>query len=373
MRTEEAFENVILFDRNESLDNFDIGNITDSMFQIIPLETNENCLISSIDKIEIQNNHIYIKDDLAKSIYIFDMTGKYTGKINAIGHGPGEYIIPSYMTVTDTSIIIVDNPGGKQIEYNLLSLLAIKEKRIFDKIWCTDDIFTLSGQIYYINAWSESKLGKFRLFSTNGDNYNKYLPFKKEPLGLNIHGPVYSINKNQASVIYSQDDIIYKIASDNVKPAYKVQFRDKKIEYFSEKMASVFENPPGLVIGIDAINESDKYLFIDVAYTINSKFPLDNGNYDIYTCLYDKLNNNKIIYPKNAAFDSKFDNEQIIVEKIIDNKIISWREASILLTQKDYLYKNVIHTNKAYKTRLNEIFSNLIEDDNPVLFIYNLK
>jgi hypothetical protein len=371
--TEENTGSIIVFDRNESLDNFDIGSITDSLFQIIPLETNEDYLISSIDKIEIQNDHIYIKDDLAKSIYIFDMNGKYSGKINAIGNGPGEYVIPSYMTVADTSIIIVDNPTGKQIKYNLLSLQAIEEKRVFDKIWCTEDIFVLSGTLYYVNAWGESNSGKFRLFSANGDNYSKYLPFKKEPFGLNIHGPVYAINKDQASVIYSQDDIIYKITSNSVKPAYKVLFKNEKIEYFSGKTESVFNNLPGRVISMDAINESDNYLFIDVAYTINGELPLGDGNYDIYTCLYNKSEDNKIIYPKSAVFDSKFDNEQIIIEKIIGNRIISWREASVLLAQKEYLYKNKIFVNKVFEARLNDILSNLTEDDNPVLFIYNLK
>jgi hypothetical protein len=128
--------NVINFDYIKCIEKFDIGSITDSTFQIIPLETNENCLISQINKIEIRNNYIYIKDDLAKSVFIYDIDGKFINKINAVGQGPGEYVSPSYMTVTDTSIIVVDNPTGKQIEYRLSSMQYIKEERIFDKIWC---------------------------------------------------------------------------------------------------------------------------------------------------------------------------------------------------------------------------------------------
>jgi hypothetical protein len=44
----------IYFDTDKSIENFDIGAITDSTFQIIPLETTDNSLIASIDKIEIR-------------------------------------------------------------------------------------------------------------------------------------------------------------------------------------------------------------------------------------------------------------------------------------------------------------------------------
>ncbi|MDR1224139.1 MAG: 6-bladed beta-propeller, partial [Tannerella sp.] len=116
----------IYFDIDKSIENFDIGAITDSTFQIIPLETTDNSLIASIGKIEIRNDRIFIMDNLARSVYIYEMDGKYWGKINATGQGPGEYAHLSYMTVTDSSVLVIDHFSEKQIEYRTSSLQYIR-------------------------------------------------------------------------------------------------------------------------------------------------------------------------------------------------------------------------------------------------------
>jgi hypothetical protein len=357
-------EKVIYFDSHKCVKDFDLKNITDSAFLIIPIETNENSLVSNIDKLEIHNNRIYIMDKLAQSVYIYDMDGKYLDRIRAIGQGPGEYANLSYMTVTDSSIIVLDHFMGKQIEYRLSSLKFVKEERIFDEIWCTE-LFTLSGHVYYVNSWSNSQVGKFRLFSRKSSEkkFNKYLPFDERPLSLGITGPVYAINGNEVSLTYDGDDIIYRINDKGVFPEYEVKFKDKKAVYSSEKVENVFQNnPDGRILGVNAINESDKYLFLDVTATGQNR----------YTCIYNKNDSTTIIYD-GVAVNSTFDNEQIVINKIIDNKIISWREAESLLIQKKYLYAHKTFNNKAFENRLTEVLANLKEDDNPVLFIYDLK
>jgi hypothetical protein len=355
---------IIPFDWKKSVKNYDMSAITDSIIQIIPLETNDDCLISKINKIEFQNNQFYIQDNLAQSIYIYDMKGKYKGKIQAVGQGPGEYANLSYMTVTDSSIIIIDHLAGKQIEYSLSHLQFVKEERIFKKIWCTE-VFTLPNHLYYVNNWSNSNVGKFRLFSradATGD-VNNYLPFDEEPLSLGINGPVYSINGDEAAVIYSGDNFIYRIKNDEVFPEYEVEFKNKKVVYRHGRVDTVFkDNENGNIIGINAINESDKYLFIDVSVTGETS----------YTCLYDKLKKTVVVYPQ-VAVNSRFDNEQVIVHRVINNKIISWREAHVLLLQKKYLYEKQQFNNKIYEKQLNNVLDNLTDSDNPILFIYNLK
>jgi hypothetical protein len=254
---------------------------------------------------------------------------------------------------------------GKQIEYRLTSLQFIKEEQLFKKIWATE-IFSLSGHIYYINSWSDSPSGKFRLFSrkdNNTDSFDKFLPFDKDIApSMGINGPVYAINRDEVSLIYQGRDLIYRIRNGDVFPEYEVKFKDKKVVY-SSKVENVFkENPPGRVIGINVINESDKFLFIDVSMT---------GDPD-YTFMYNKSDHTTIVYPQ-IAINSLFDNEQIQVNRIIDNKIIHWRDARTLLLQKEYLYAEQTFKNKPYETCLKNVLANLTEESNPVLFIFNLK
>jgi hypothetical protein len=370
-------DNIIYFDTKNSVDKYDMKNLTDGTFSIIPLETTDDCLIAEIDKIEIKNNRIYIMDELAQSIYIFDMNGNYVDKIYRRGQGPGEYTNLSYMTVTDSSIIIIDHFAEKQVEYSIISLECIKEERPFEKIWITE-LFCLSETIYYVNAWSNSQAGKFRLFSRKfgSDNFEKYLPFEEEPISLGINGPIYSITDNEASLIYSGDDNIYRIRDGKVFPEYEVRFKDKKVEYSSGEVVNVFkDNPPGRVIGIGRINESDKYLFIDVGMTTKDNTPAGPGNYDIYTCIINKSDNSTVIYP-HVVYNSTFDSNYVayVVRRIIDNKVIHWENATTLFFSypKEELAK-MDFRNKEYGERFKNVVTNLAEDDNPVLFIYGLK
>jgi hypothetical protein len=316
-------------------------------------------------------------DNAAQSVFMFDMDGKYLNKIYSRGQGPGEYANLSYMTVTDNSVIVIDHFTGKQLEYSALDLKFIKEERIFEKIWATE-IFTLHGHIYYKNGWSNSAAGKFRLFSVKNDakDFTKYLPFEEEPLCLGINGPEYAITGNEASLIYSGCDTIYRIRENKVFPEYVVQFKDKKVVYSSGKVENIFrdikDNPLGRVIGINSIYESDKYLFIDIDMTNKDAEPIGPGNCD-YICLYNKQNNKTVIYPQFNAFNSTFDDAFLSVHWIIDNKVISWIEAHIFKIFSEGQLSKQSLKNKAYANRLRSVSANLKDDDNPVLMIYNLK
>ena len=70
------------------------GRITDfikSMDGYIFLETNDSCILQGIDKLKIENDVIYIAD--GDVLQMFDRKdGKWLGKIDRQGRGPGEYI-----------------------------------------------------------------------------------------------------------------------------------------------------------------------------------------------------------------------------------------------------------------------------------------
>jgi hypothetical protein len=369
-------EHIIYFDTKKNIEKYDMKDLTDGTFGIIPLETTDDCLISTIDKIEIKNKRIYVMDQLAQSVYIFDMNGKYLNKIDRLGGGPGEYTHLSYMTVADSSIIIIDHFTGKQINYSIPSLQFIKEERIFEKIWAKE-IFYLNGRIYYINEWSNSLEGKFRLFSKiyGSDNFEKYLPFETEPICIGINGPVYAITGNDASLIYSGDDNIYRLRGEKVFAEYEFRFKDKKIEYSGnmDKIAEDFmNNPSKRIVGITSINESDKHLFIYIDVKEEYGIPLGSNNHDSYICILNKSDHSAIICA--YIYDSTF-GEYYTVNRIIDNKIINWCSADLLLgifySEKE-LEKRTFN-NKEYEKRLKNVLANLTEDDNPVLFIFGLK
>lgn len=66
----------------------------------IILETKEECLIGEIIELQVFDGHIYVLDiRAAKSLLVFDMTGRFIRKIGSLGQGPGEYTSISNFTL----------------------------------------------------------------------------------------------------------------------------------------------------------------------------------------------------------------------------------------------------------------------------------
>lgn len=72
---------------------FLLSSICDTI-KYIKLETSKECLLADIDKIKYHNKKLYILDRrVSKSLFIFDLEGKFINKIKRIGRGPGEYTL----------------------------------------------------------------------------------------------------------------------------------------------------------------------------------------------------------------------------------------------------------------------------------------
>lgn len=84
---------------------------------IIPLETNEKCLLSRISKMEIADNRIFILDNKLKVLLCFSEKGKFLNKIGTKGRGPGEYIHPAdfFICKKDSLVKVYDSRQKKII------------------------------------------------------------------------------------------------------------------------------------------------------------------------------------------------------------------------------------------------------------------
>ena len=100
------------------LDNIDKTDFSITNIQYIPLETKDDVLIGSINKILFQNNLFYIFDKLNKCIYTFNLKGEIISIINKEGNGPGEYAEIIDMDVDkDGNIYVADNGKTRIIKY----------------------------------------------------------------------------------------------------------------------------------------------------------------------------------------------------------------------------------------------------------------
>lgn len=343
--------------------DFDFSTIVNDTFSIIPLETNEQCLVSQIDKIEILGNKILIRDDLAKSVFIFDLDGTFISKICKIGHGPGEYVGITDMTATDSTIVIIDRFSRKQLVYSYDGDLISEDNTVLKNIWA-NSIFFLGNNLNYLNNWSETKEGNFRLFSTNTENkkFVKLLPFDNEPKALEIGIKQYSVNKNEALVVFSGSDTIYGITAQKAFPKYYIDFAGSKVIYKTGKVENVFnENDGTKVLGISSVNETDKYLFFTVS-----------GTKGDYICIYNKLTQMQVVC-SNSIINKNFNRIDCDFRNLVDGKLLQYFSPHDLKFFYKEKYSKSAVNSLLFHERLRSVVNGLKDDDNPVLFVFNLK
>ena len=88
--------------------------------ELIPLETNQESLITLITKAKHYHDIFYLLDDKQGALFIFDNTGQYIDKIHRIGQGPGEYrYIYDFFIDTLQSQIGMLSPFGSVFYYDL--------------------------------------------------------------------------------------------------------------------------------------------------------------------------------------------------------------------------------------------------------------
>ena len=71
----------------ESGKGLDVSQIAD-LERVIPLETSEDVLIGTIDKLEMDGHHIVILDKRMRAVWLFGTDGRFIRKIGRLGNGP---------------------------------------------------------------------------------------------------------------------------------------------------------------------------------------------------------------------------------------------------------------------------------------------
>jgi hypothetical protein len=200
----------------------DIKSLNDisSEYRLIPVETNDSCLLSSIRINEIFDDDIWINDN--STIYRFDKkSGKLLFKLDRKGPGPEEYISVSDFTVDPVS--------------KTLFIHDLQKQRILQ--------YDFSGT--FIGSLKNNFIGSFSVM----DDYFivNYSPFSDEPFHIGIYDKNWNVFnqfipknmklKNQEGLIYfdsfqksngqhytrpSFADTVYKIDKISAKPCLVV-------------------------------------------------------------------------------------------------------------------------------------------------------
>ncbi|MBI9063116.1 MAG: 6-bladed beta-propeller [Marinilabiliaceae bacterium] len=200
--------------------------------EFILLETNDNSVIGSIDKIICYNNNIYILDrEITKSVFIFDHSGRFISKISKVGNGPGEYIMPDdFMIDEDTGEIwILDMDQNKIICY---SGSDFKEELKTDSEFC---FFSDLGQnVIGINDFCMKKDDCYRVlaFDKKLNLKKKLSPFVRDDFRImwDLRKPLF---KDHTGIYITEafSNVIHKLDNQlNYKPWLNIEFGTEGID-----------------------------------------------------------------------------------------------------------------------------------------------
>lgn len=331
----------------------------DSLFstvKYIPLETNQEALINTIDKVVI-NNCIYILDTRQNELFIFDLTGKFLRKLNHTGNGPGEYITIDDFQIENDIIYILDASSHSMLTYN--SNLEFIEKIKFSESYCA---FEITDRYIYLYAGFQSLSYKNIAVLDRKDNktINQYKTYPK------AQGGISSFNKNffykygkDIYVAFPYEYSIYKIDKNGSRKVLDLDFGNKNMypkNFRSlsfddhDKYRKQFNYSQWPVDGLKDIRVTKTHMFFSFNFHCLTYTTLLNKTTSKYLCGY-------------LEKTEKFPLAETEISNWSDQKVVQPITSDIIL---------MIKNGKLGKFLPVEL-SSITEESNPVLGVYSLR
>ena len=344
---------------------------------IIPLETNEDCLIGYISKIKIVDQHIFVLDShKARCLFVFNKEGKFIRKIGKTGNGPGEYNTPTDFTIDrDNQIVyVLDNDLQRINKYDLATgrfINAITLEKgvrshqieLFKGILYADASFNNHSDDNYLFRSIEESSGKEESHFLNVIEYNK-------GFSANIIYNTFYMREN-GNIIFVQlfMDHIIEISKDSVFSLIELNGSDF---FTSEDIKQIMGG--GVTQYSEGIRMLNKYhsihSFIEKGDII--LFDMKQGRF-LHKLLFDKKTNELFVI-KNLRDDLLLkDNISAIMPTIgcyDQDGVYCYLEDSYLTSKYRTLAKA---GGLSPETDRLEDLKNLAEEANPIIIYYEFK
>lgn len=343
----------------------------DSFFKFshyVVLDNSQDALVGSLNKIQFDENNIYIFCNIQQDVLIFNKEGKFISRFNKRGKGSGEYISASDMEVDGHDIYILDYINAVLRKYDIDGTPLSSEKITYS------ESFKLLGKgLTALNldnggASSDRKsLPNNYAVYKNGELTYQGIPYSEHLLGHKRRfgsgrSAFYSYNDSIFS-LFTMSDTVYNI--DKItgglkpyisyvfplrKPAYDAPRKDV-VEYFNNQGSG------------DYISDLYNYMKL--------------GNYDLVS--YNKNDRRYYVISKgdelifNGMFNTDENGIPLLPVSYMDNT--TGRKVRLVSTVNRHVLSSISKfenpRNKANKGLINEILSKTEDNDNPILLFYD--
>lgn len=202
--------------------------------KVVLLETKPECVVQNIRSLEIYKEDIYILDDRANKLYVFDGNGKFKRTISSQGRGHGEYMKLADFSIDRTKEIIylLDEATDEILKFRLDDYKFLSSIKAVQNGYLTYCMQEIGGKIY-LNRSSVLEKEKYELREIderNGKQVGKFLKSDDYNNGWNFplsleHSNFYSKNSQSPKYIGLFSNLIMNVTADGVSAAYIVDSR----------------------------------------------------------------------------------------------------------------------------------------------------
>jgi len=340
----------------------------DSIFaniRVIPLETNNNCLIGQIAKAQFYDEKIFLLDSFRK-LLVFDAKGKFLYNVGKVGRGPGEYPeIRDFDLDTNGNIYIltfqriqVYSNSGRYLR-NILFNFVTSDSKIFcnplEFSVKSDGNFYLWGGSFGIKDNSNKQNFAMYEMTEKGKIVNKYFPLKYNTTqGFERH----RFTRYNDSFLIEPNfgiDTIYSLGKEGLIGRYKIDFGNKT---FKSTVPEGFTSLVEFKLKADYLYYHSVEGFIETSDWIYFRFTHQKKVYNVY---YSKVLSKTFvscIYP-------------VVNCRLAPRWITSQNEGDFIGFSNSHI---VIETQNECKGK--KVLQNIINPkvtDNPIMFICSLK
>lgn len=343
---------------------------------LIPLETNEDCLINSIADIRIENNIIYLTDRQAFSgrILMFSMTGQYLSKVDKNGIGPYEYTRFTCYDIDQQQkkIAVFDRSKKKLNFYDFQG--KFKNELLLNFNYSG---FNLSKNHIFLYKDPLDRLSEdfdndyvVHILDYAGNSQGKLLKSSETKFldvpGVNVGSVYFFEYDNEVRFHPSYSDTIYSIKDQTIRPfliidSKKYRLTDDDFKMINNDLRNRGTGQPPLISTIEKLTNFDYYA--ENNELIFFRFRL--GVKGFYFTFYDKISG-KTLCSNWHRDDLTNINPNII--SLNENNVLAYISPSRFSAIKKDIMAGKIKLTPENK----QILERVSELDNPVIVILTL-
>lgn len=328
--------------------------------KLIPLETNSDCLIESIDDVFVGKENILVSTNGSREELLrFSSSGKFINNIGRKGKGPGEYTVIRGISVFEgQETVYISGRRGKLIGYTFNGgyIKGYPENKNYSESKMLNGI----SRIIVGNDFYEVKL-----VNLESRTVKEYLPITRKTKAWN---PLFTGDENSGMFFSATGrDSVWQVSGDSLIPKITFDFGTGHIsaqEYLSIAVQS-------LVFPHGKIYISHGALYGSGYYSIGIAREDENNSLNYFKLFIDKDSHETWHFNLDARSDD------ILFCSSTDFRIVSqsgeWVSVVSAYELIDAVDDIIGNKDFKYSPELISKIQNMKMDDNPVLVLYEFK